>query len=191
MTARARWREILEFWFGPEADAGLWFGGDPAVDREVRERFADLLDEALAGKLTSWEESPESTVALVVLLDQFSLQLHRKQRQGYEGSGQALAVSERAIAKGFDRRLDCAMRGFLYMPFMHAEDPALQERSVELFSALAEESGDELSRDGFLKSAIEHRNIVRKYGRFPGRNRALGRTDTPEERTYLDDGGHF
>ena len=186
-----RWREILDFWFGPKAGPRLWFGGAAATDREIRERFSGLLAEAVAGKLAGWEGSPESTVALVVLLDQFSLQLHRKQRQGYEGSRLALAVSQRAIAKGFDRQLECAMRGFLYMPFMHAEDPALQERSVLLFSALARQFGDELSIGGFLKSAIEHRDVVRKYGRFPGRNRAYGRVNTAGEQVYLDEGGHF
>ena len=191
MTGPGRWREVVDFWFGPDAGPRLWFGGDPAVDRQVRERFADLLDQALAGKLGSWESSPESAVALVVVLDQFSLHLHRKQRQGYEGSMLALAVSQRAIAKGFDMKLGCAMRGFLYMPFMRAEDLALQERSVQLFSALASEFGGELSIDGFLRSAIEHRDIVRRYGRFPGRNRTYGRTSTPAERTYLDNGGHF
>jgi uncharacterized protein (DUF924 family) len=191
MSGTERWREVLEFWFGPQADARLWFGGDPAVDREVRRRFAGLLDEALAGRLEAWEASPESTVALVVLLDQFSLQLHRKQRQGYEGSTLALAVSQRAIAKGFDAQLGCAMRGFLYMPFMHAEDLALQERSVALFSDLARRFEGELSIGGFLKSAIEHRDIVRRFGRFPGRNRAYARETTPEERDYLEKGGHF
>lgn len=186
-----RWREVLDFWFGPGAGPQLWFGGAPATDREIRGRFSGLLADAVAGKLAGWEDSPGSTVALVVVLDQFSLQLHRKQRQGYEGSRLALAVSQRAIAKGFDRQLDCAMRGFLYMPFMHAEDPDLQERSVALFSDLARQFEDELSIGGFLKSAIEHRDVVRKYGRFPGRNRAYGRVDTAEERAYLDKGGHF
>lgn len=186
-----RWREILDLWFGPKADASLWFGADPGVDRMVRERFSGLLADAVAGRLASWEESPESAAALVVLLDQFALQLHRKQREGYDGSTQALAVSQRAIAKGFDKRLSRDRRGFLYMPFMHAEDPALQERSVELFSGLAREYPEALTIGGFLKSAIEHRDIVRKYGRFPGRNQAYGRPNTPAEQEYLDQGGHF
>lgn len=186
-----RWRAILDFWFGPGSGPGLWFGADPATDREIRRRFSGDLADARTGALVTWESSPESTAALVVLLDQFSLQLHRRQRQGYEGSAMALAVAERAIAKGFDRRLPCAQRGFLYMPFMHAEDPLLQEQSVALFSRLAEESRDPLAGNGFLKSAVQHRDVLRRFGRFPGRNQAYGRTDTAEERLYLDRGGHF
>jgi uncharacterized protein (DUF924 family) len=186
-----RWREVLDFWFAPGADAGFWFGGDPAVDSAVRERFSGLLADALAGKLASWEDSPASTLALVVVLDQFSLQLHRRQREGYAGSTLALAVSQRALAKGFDRQLGRDPRGFLYMPFMHAEDRALQERSVELFSGLAREYADAMSVDGFLRSAVAHRDVIRKYGRFPGRNRTYGRTNTLAEQEYLDGGGHF
>ncbi|HEX4300083.1 MAG TPA: DUF924 family protein [Gammaproteobacteria bacterium] len=186
-----RYRAILDFWFGPGSGAKLWFGADAATDRKVRERFSGDLADAVAGKLVDWEESPQSTVALVVLLDQFSLQLHRKQRQGYEESALALAVAERAIAKGFDRQLSCAERGFLYMPFMHAEDPALQEKSVELFSNLAKASRDRPAVDGFLKAAKGHWEVVRRYGRFPGRNQAYGRTSTSEEQEYLDRGGHF
>ena len=99
-------------------------------------------------------------------------------------------MSQRAIAKGFDKRLSRDQRGFFYMPFMHA-DPALQERSVELFSELARRYPDALTIGGFLKSAIEHRDIVRKYGRFPGRNQAYGRPNKAAEQEYLDQGGHF
>ena len=186
-----RYRAILDFWFGPGSGARRWFGGDAATDREVRGRFSADLADAVAGRLADWEASPEGAVALVVLLDQFSLQLHRRQRQGYEQSALALPIAERAIAKGFDKRLDRAQRGFLYMPFMHAEDLALQDRSLELFSDLARECGDELTIGGFLKSAEAHREIVRAYGRFPGRNAAYGRSSTAEEQEYLDRGGHF
>jgi uncharacterized protein (DUF924 family) len=186
-----RYREILAFWFGPGSDAKLWFGGDETTDRAVRERFSADVADAAAGRLSAWEDSPESTVALVVLLDQFSLQLHRKQRQGYEQAALALPIAERALAKGFDRRLGCEKRGFLYMPFMHAEDLGLQERSVTLFAALAAECGGRAAMTGFLQSAEQHRQVVRKYGRFPGRNKAYGRAATAEEQVYLDRGGHF
>lgn len=185
-----RYREILDFWLGPTAGPDLWFGADAATDREVARRFGSDLTEAVAGTLGSWEATPESTLALVVLLDQFSLQLHRKQRLGYEHSALALPIAERALAKGFDRQLACDPRGFLYMPFMHAEDLAHQERSVGLFSQLARDCPPG-SVAGFLKSALDHRDIVKRYGRFPGRNACYGRSSTPEEQAYLDSGGYF
>jgi uncharacterized protein (DUF924 family) len=189
-----RYREILDFWFGPDAGPGMWFGGGEALDHEVHDRFSQDLAEAVAGHLRAWEDSPESTVALVVLLDQFSLQLHRKRKRGYEQAALALPIAERAIAKGADRQLPCAQRGFLYMPFMHAEDRALQERSVELFSKLAQECGggpDREAVEGFEKFSKLHRDIVAKYGRFPGRNACYGRANTPAEQEYLDKGGYF
>ncbi|HSN17429.1 MAG TPA: DUF924 family protein [Gammaproteobacteria bacterium] len=181
---------VLDFWFGPGSGPDLWFGAAATTDREVRHRFGGKLADAVAGRLDGWAETPEGAVALVVLLDQFSLQLHRKQRRGYEQASLALPVSQRAIARGFDRKLGCEQRGFLYMPFMHAEDLALQERSVELFTRLAEECAGR-SIEGFLKSAIEHRDIVRTYGRFPGRNACYGRRSTAAENDYLAQGGHF
>ncbi|HEX2667735.1 MAG TPA: DUF924 family protein [Gammaproteobacteria bacterium] len=188
-----RYREILDFWFRPGAGPELWFGADAATDRVVRERFAGDLADAVAGKLDSWEGSPGSALALVVLLDQFSMQLHRRQRQGYEQSALALPVAERAIARGFDRQLDCTRRGFFYMPFMHVEDLAHQERGVQLFSKLVQECGpgEQEANTGFLKYARLHRDIVAHYGRFPGRNAAYGRESTYAERVYLDEGGYF
>jgi uncharacterized protein (DUF924 family) len=187
-----RWREILDFWFGP-GSPGIWFSGSEAVDREVHDRFSQDLAEAVAGKLGNWEDSPESAVALVVLLDQFSLQLHRKRKRGYEQAALALPVAQRAIARGFDRQVSCAERGFLYMPFMHAEDVGLQQRSVQLFTQLAQDCAPSAdgSIEGFLKFAQLHRDIVVKYGRFPGRNACYGRATTPAEQAYLDGGGHF
>src|ERR1041384_392437 len=108
-----RWREILDFWFGP-GSPGIWFSGSEAVDRVVHDRFSQDLAEAVAGNLESWEGAPESTFALVVLLDQFSLQLHRKRKRGYEQAALALPVAERAIARGFDRQGGRAQRGLLY-----------------------------------------------------------------------------
>lgn len=186
-----RFREILDYWFGPEAGPGLWFGADAATDREVGRRFAGLLADAVAGHFAEWEATPGGAVALVVLLDQFSLQLHRKQRRGYEQAALALPIAERAIARGADRQLPCKQRGFLYMPFMHAEDLKLQERSVALFARLSEDCPPGPNMEGFLRSAREHHDIVRRYGRFPGRNACFGREDTLEEQAYRAEGGHL
>ncbi|HEY4128041.1 MAG TPA: DUF924 family protein [Gammaproteobacteria bacterium] len=188
-----RYREILDFWFGQAAGPKLWFGASPDADRQVRERFSGDHADAVASRLRSWEDSAQSCVALVVLLDQFSMQLHRKQRQGYEQAALALPIAERAIARGFDGQVTHAERGFLYMPFMHAEDRALQDRSLELFTRLAEAMTPEErgTLQGFLDSAKQHRDIVQRYGRFPGRNHVFGRDNTAEEQAYLDRGGYF
>jgi len=184
---------ILDYWFGPKAGQEFWFGADEATDREVREKFSKDLDDAVAGKLKAWEDDPERTVALVVLLDQFSLQLFREQRRSYDQAALALPIVERALARGFDRKVSFFKRAFLYMPFMHSEDLALQDKGVELFSQLAADAPPEHreAAGGFLKFAKIHRDIVKEYGRFPGRNEGYGRTNTPAEQKYLDEGGFF
>lgn len=187
------YQEILDYWFGPEAGPELWFGADEAADREVRERFSALLDDAVAGKLASWEDMHESCVALVILLDQFSLQLYREEKRSYEQAALALPIAQRAIARGFDAKIGFFPRAFLYMPFMHAEDLGLQERGVELFSQLARDASPEQkeSAEGFLEFAKIHRDVVKQYGRFPGRNACYGRASSPAELKYLEEGGEF
>jgi uncharacterized protein (DUF924 family) len=188
-----RFEAILDYWFGPKSGSKLWFGGDEATDREVREKFSKDLDDAVAGRLEDWESHPESAVALVVLLDQFSLQLYREQKKSYDQSAMAIPIADRAIERGFDKKVSFAKRAFLYMPYMHAENLVLQEKGVELFSQLAKECGptDGKSAEGFLKFAKLHRDVIKKYGRFPGRNECYGRPSTPEEQKYLDEGGYF
>lgn len=188
-----RYQKILHYWFGPTSGSKLWFGGDESIDAEIREKFSGDLEDAASGKLKNWEDTPESCIALVVLLDQFSLQLFREQSKSYDQSAMAVPIAERAIGRGFDKKLSFAKRAFLYMPFMHAEDLKLQEKGVELFSQLVDECAPENRKqaEGFLKFAKVHRDVVRQYGRFPGRNECYGRTNTPEEQKYLDEGGYF
>jgi uncharacterized protein (DUF924 family) len=188
-----RYQDILNFWFGPDSGSELWFGGDEETDREVRERFSNDLEDAVAGSLDSWEDDSESCVALIVLLDQFSLQLFREQRKSYEQSAMAIPIALKAIERGYEKKLDFAKRAFLYMPFMHAENLELQEKGVSLFELLSKEASPEnkASAEGFLKFAKLHRDVVKRYGRFPGRNEAYGRKNTPEEQKYLDEGGYF
>jgi uncharacterized protein (DUF924 family) len=188
-----RYQEILNFWFGPHAGPQLWFGADESTDREVRKRFSKDLDDAVLGKLAAWEDSPEKTVALVVLLDQFSFQLYRRKRKSYEQSNMAIPIAKKAIGCGFDKRVTPSMRAFLYMPFLHAENPVLQEKSVALFSQLVRECSPEDKKlaQEFLKFAKIHRDVVKKFGRFPGRNHCYGRKNTLEEEKYLKEGGYF
>ena len=170
---------ILAFW----RDAGpkRWYTSDEAFDAEVRRRFLGLWQRAAAGELASWQGSDDSALALVIVLDQFPRNLFRDDIRTYASDAQAREVASRAIAGGVDGRIDAALREFLYLPFMHSEHLADQLRCIELSRA----AGDTES----LKWAEHHADIIRRFGRFPHRNRLLGRATTPEEQAFLDEGG--
>jgi uncharacterized protein (DUF924 family) len=175
--------EVLDFWFD-EASEPHWFEPSAAFDEVVRERLATLHTRAAAGELDDWWASPEGCVALCILLDQAPRQLFRGTGRAFATDEKALAIAEHALANGFDRQLPLAQRQFLYMPLMHSERLDCQLRCVELYEA------PEL-RDK-LVYAEEHAEIIRRFGRFPHRNAALGRVSTAEEQAYLrDDTNHF
>jgi uncharacterized protein (DUF924 family) len=175
--------EVLDFWFD-EASELHWFEPSAVFDELVRERLATLHTRAAAGKLDDWQASPEGCVALCILLDQAPRQLFRGTGRGFATDEKALAIAEHALANGFDRQSPVAQRQFLYMPLMHSERLDCQLRCVELYEA------PEL-RDK-LVYAEEHAEIIRRFGRFPHRNAALGRVSTAEEQAYLrDDTNHF
>ena len=169
--------DILAFW--REAGYDRWYKKDDAFDTEVRRRYLDLWQQAIAGELSSWETSDDGALALVIVLDQFPRNMFRGKPEAFSSDAKALAVAERAVARGADARIDPELLEFLYMPFMHSEALADQLRCVELFRN---------SPDN-LKYAHEHAEIIRRFGRFPHRNRVLGRATTAEERAYLEDGG--
>jgi len=179
--------DILAFWFGPppHATRNVWFRKDPSFDAEIRSRFGDAVDAALAGAFRDWTATPHGTLARVLLLDQFTRNLFRDSPRAFAGDAEALAMATTAVDAGHDRALDVYERWFLYMPFEHAEDPAAQQRSLALFEALAAETGDR----GQLDWARKHAEIVRRFGRFPHRNAILGRASTPEEVTFLTERG--
>lgn len=168
--------EVLSFWFSPRVRE-LWFDSTPEFDRELRDRFEPTLHEAVAGRLGAWEETAEGSLALVVVLDQFPLNMYRGSAAAYGTGELALAASRRAIASGFDGQLPRERLAFLYLPFMHSERLEDQDLSLALF----EKAG--LKEN--LRFARHHREIVRRFGRFPHRNAALGRVSTPEEKAYL------
>jgi len=190
VTAAARPGEVLAFWFG-DAARPRWFKKDPAFDDEIRRRFAATLASATAGSLGAWEAEPESCLALVILLDQFPRNLHRDTARAFAADAKARAVAAGAIERGFDRRTPPDRRFFFYLPFEHSEDPADQRRSVALFRRLAEEAtgaAADAARER-LDYAIRHQRIVERFGRFPHRNRALGRESTAEETAFLAEPG--
>ena len=177
---------ILAFWFGPVAgvERPEWFRKDEAFDREVRARFAEMIEATLDGAHAQWSATPRGSLARVIVLDQFTRNAFRDTPRAFAGDAQALATAEAAIARTFDASLALLERWFLYMPFQHSESRDTQTRSLELFRALA--------RDGLpdpLHWAQRHHDIVARFGRFPHRNGILGRASTPEEEAFLREPG--
>ncbi len=171
--------DILAFW--REVGRDRWYEKDDAFDAEVRHRYLDLWRRAAASELSSWEAGDDSALALVIVLDQFPRNMFRGDPRTYATDPLAREVAGRAIDRGADARIDPVLVEFLYMPFMHSESLADQLRCVELFR----ETG---SADN-LGYAERHTDIIRRFGRFPHRNRLLGRATTPEEQAFLDAGG--
>lgn len=168
-----------------------WFRPSPEVDAEIGARFGDEIERALAGELDAWAQQPRGRLALVILLDQFTRNLGRGTSDAFRGDARALALAGEAVARGVDRSLQPSERSFLYMPFMHAEDAAAQERCVEVFSKLVEEAPASAHIRKNLEVAIEHKRVIDRFGRFPHRNDALGRSCSREEERYLAEGGGF
>jgi uncharacterized protein (DUF924 family) len=158
-----------------------WFRKDAAFDEEMRRRFGHVHAAAARRELEAWRESPESMLALVVVLDQFSRNLYRNDPRAFAQDGHALECARQAVARGDDAALLPVQRQFLYLPFEHSEDLADQERGLELLQAL---DAFESTR-GAGDWARRHRDIIARFGRFPHRNAALGRTSTAEEIEFL------
>lgn len=175
--------DVLTFW--REAGPEKWFAKDDAFDAAIRERFLEAHLAAARGEMADWEETVEGTLGLLILLDQFPRNLFRSSGHAFATDGLARWIAREALERGFDRAVDPTLRPFLYLPFEHSEHPADQELSVELFTTLQDETGDAES----LRWAVEHRDIIARFGRFPHRNAALGRQTTPSEQAYLDGGG--
>lgn len=194
MIARIR-EEILDYWFGdsePDSDElerriDLWFEAGPEVDTEIATRFGDALREAQRGSLEDWKGTARGRLALIVLLDQFSRNLHRGTEAAFATDIDALRLCLEGIELGLDRELSTVERAFFYMPLQHAEVLSAQEKSVQMFEALEATCADAIRphMHRFLLSARSHRNIVAKYGRFPHRNRVLGRQCTDAEEDFL------
>lgn len=171
--------DIVAFW--REAGPENWFAKDDAFDAEIIRRFLPVHEAAAAGKLGTWEATPEGVYALVILLDQFPRNMFRNSPRAFATDQQALAIAERAIARGFDDAYEAPEKRFFYMPFMHSEELADQERCIALCAAAEDPEG--------VKYAEVHRDIIRDFGRFPHRNPVLGRATTAPERAFLDEGG--
>lgn len=188
---------VLDFWLGPLDEHGFsdeehrrrWFEKNATFDEALRERFGELHARASKGELGGWKQTPRGRLALVVLLDQLSRNLYRDTPAMYDNDSAALAIAREAIEAGDEAELAPQERYFLYMPFMHAEDPDAQARCVELFESTQASLPEPLSGRFDPKWAVSHKAIVDRFGRFPHRNELLGRESTAEEKAFLETPG--
>lgn len=182
--------DVLNFWFGAPDDPAfgksrpLWFTKSDATDDVIRERFSGTVESALRGDLAYWSDTPRGTVALILLLDQFTRNIFRNTPRAFEGDGEALRLASRLVDRGADRSLTLVERWFTYMPFEHSEFLNDQHESVRLFKQLADEGMSEP-----LSWGIKHYDVIDRFGRFPHRNETLGRESTPEEIEFLKEQG--
>jgi uncharacterized protein (DUF924 family) len=179
MTIDGSAEDLVAFWTA--AGMQKWFGKDPAFDATLRDRFSKLHDEAREGDLAPWLESADRSFAGVLALDQFPRNVFRGTPRMFATDARARELADRAIALGHDKAVVADVRYFYYLPFEHAESLVDQERSVRLHEVLGLEA--------ITKYAIEHRDIIQRFGRFPHRNAVLGRTSTAEEIAFLEGGG--
>lgn len=179
--------EVLAFWFGntPGERRKAWFVKDAAFDEEIRSRFLPLYESAAAGSLARWTESVHGALALIVATDQFARNMFRGSARAFATDPVALATAKRAVESGWDKDMLSVERMFVYLPFEHSESLAEQDRSVALFAPL---NGFSETSDA-VEYAERHRAIVKRFGRFPHRNAALGRPDTPAEIEFLKQPG--
>jgi uncharacterized protein (DUF924 family) len=171
--------EVISYWreTGPER----WFKKDEDFDRTIKSRFLATYEAAARGEFAAAEDNAEDALALVVLLDQFPRNMFRGSTRAFATDPLARAVADRGLARGFDKATDEALRPFFYLPFMHSESLADQDRCLALYEAFGDPE--------LLKYATTHRDIVVKFGRFPHRNSLMGRRTTPAEQAFLDSGG--
>ena len=173
--------DVVAFWH--EAGMGKWFRGGEAFDAECRARWLDAHFAAGRREFEAWMDDADGALALVLLLDQIPRNVFRNSGHAFATDSLALHHARRAIDAGHDARTDASLRFFFYMPFEHSEAIADQDRAVELFTALG--------NTDLLGYANAHRDVIVRFGRFPHRNRALGRDSTPEEQAWLEAGGGF
>ena len=181
-------QDVLDFWFGapgsPEygKSRSVWFKKSDAFDQEVRDRFLAVHEQAARGELTAWDDTPQSLLALIIVLDQFPRNMFRNDARAFATDALAQAAAQRMVERGWDRKLSAIERGFAYLPYEHAEDIAMQQRGVALFES------DPVMADA-AQWARKHHDIIARFGRFPHRNTVLGRSSTPEETEFLKQPG--
>jgi uncharacterized protein (DUF924 family) len=177
-------QDVLNFWLDEVGSKG-WYATDVAVDTAIRDRFGAAWSEALAGGLGQWRDGPSGALAYLILTDQFPRNMFRGDAQAFATDPMARAATADAIARGWDMGVREPQRQFFYLPLEHSEDPDDQDRAVMLVKSALPETGADT-----LIHARAHREIIRRFGRFPFRNAALGRASTAEEVRFIEDGGY-
>lgn len=176
--------EVLAFWLDEIGPQG-WYETSEVLDTTIRDRFEPVWKQAMEGALSLWLTYPSGALAYLIVTDQFSRNMFRNTAQAFTSDSQALAVAKAAIGKDWDMRIDAPARQFFYMPLMHSENVSDQERCVRLFHTRMPDAGA-----GNLLHAKAHREVIRKFGRFPFRNAALDRRSTKPEADFMQDGGY-
>lgn len=172
--------EVLTFWFD-ELESAQWFRKDPRLDAEIARRFGACLAAACRGELWRWRETPAGRLGEIIVLDQFSRNIHRDTPAAFAADPMALVLAQETVARGDDVGLSPTRRAFLYMPFMHSESAVIHEQALRLFAQPGLEKNLDIER--------RHREIILRFGRYPHRNAILGRDSTPEEREFLTQPG--
>lgn len=189
--------EVLQFWLGtarPSNSEALqhkqqWFSKSDELDARIRQRFEPAVQAALTGRLSGWTDGVWDTLARIILLDQFTRNIYRGTPESFAGDPLALQLALGLCDSGQDQALPSVLRVFVYLPLEHAEDEALQQRSVELFAQLRDGHPEPAELQTYLQGtwdyALRHQAVIARFGRFPHRNAILGRTSTEEEQAYL------
>ncbi len=171
------YQNIIDFWFS-EQTKPLWFNSTSEFDTLLKEKYLDIYTDAKTLKLKDWQAQPLGALALVIILDQFPLNMFRGKPQSFETEALSRDIAEQAVNQGFDAELTTEQKAFLYMPYMHSENLADQEQSLILFNQEGLEDN--------LRFAQHHYEIVKQFDRFPHRNKILGRENTEAEIEYLN-----
>ena len=189
MTPSPSIRDVLDFWFLPleHPDHGkpreVWWSGPAEFDAEIRERFSAAFERSIEGAFDHWRHSPDGALALILLCDQFPRNMHRRSAPAFAGDAKALETARLALARSYPAAFNLTMRLFFFMPFQHSESLVDQELGCSLFAAFDDEET--------MKHAVEHRDIIERFGRFPHRNDVLGRACSSDELEYLKDAKRF
>ena len=170
------YQKILSFWF-EELNPKQWWGKDKALDNLIKETFLDFHNKAIKGELWSWRETPEGSLAEVIIIDQFSRNIYRDKPESFLYDGMALILAQNAIAKNFDTQLSPTQRSFLYLPYMHSESMQIHDEAVKLYKSLGSQDNYEFE--------LKHKAIIDQFGRYPHRNKILGRNSTVDEIKFL------
>ena len=187
---------VLEFWFGngktateiAEQKTALWWSKNQRIDREITDRFGALSEVAASGKLNFWTESPRGLLALIICTDQFPRNMYRNTPQAFAQDPVALGYAKQCVSSGAVAQLKPIERVFAYLPYEHSEDLTEQQKSVTLYQTLAKSVAPNETKlfNGFLDFARKHHETIKRFGRFPHRNRILGRPSSNEELVFLE-----